>query len=79
MTEDPGIVTTIHPDPTKLTIELINREIAALKELVFVRINVIDRDMAKIPLDVEKAIAQLQILIETRLTGMQTQFRELRR
>lgn len=78
------------PDPTALTTQQLNREIAALKELVFVRLDAMDNatalfhaNVTRVPTDTDRQIQHLQALMsETfalqteKFTSVQTQFTE---
>jgi len=62
------------PDPTTLTTQQLWREIAALKELVFTRLDSIEKaiivahdDMVRVPTEVQKAISTLKDLHEEKL------------
>lgn len=65
------------PDPTKLTVDLLNHEIAALKEIVFTRFEGMDRALGlanvaiqKQPQEFDKVVGHLKDLLETRLGAM---------
>lgn len=63
-------------DPTTRTTEVLSREIASLKELLYSRIEAIENavkvahdDLVRVPTETQKAVASLQLLLETRITG----------
>jgi len=65
------------PDPSKLTTEQLLREVAALKEIMFTRLEgmdkaivLFDENMTRVPTDTDKQISHLRALLETRLDGM---------
>jgi hypothetical protein len=65
------------PDPSKLTTEQLDREIAALKEIVFTRLEGMDRALTlatetinRQPTETEKAIGHLRDMLGARMNGM---------
>lgn len=65
------------PDPSVLTTQQLWREIGALKELIFSRMNAIERaitvahdDMVRVPTEVQKAISTLKELHEEKLRSI---------
>ena len=65
------------PDPTRLTTEQLRREIAALKEVVFTRLNCLEDEMARVIKDVDgrpeaikEAIQHLKDMLGARMNGM---------
>lgn len=78
------------PDPSLLTTQQLTREIATLKELIFVRLDAMDKamvlfheDMTRVPTDTDKQIRHLhELMIETfdrhleKFASVQTQFIE---
>lgn len=63
-------------DPTTRTTEVLSREIASLKELLYSRIDGLERavqvahdDLVRVPTEVQQAVASLQSLLEVRITG----------
>jgi hypothetical protein len=78
----PRIVTTT-PDPSVLTTEALAREILALKELVFIRLDGMDKavdlfseTLTRTPTDVDKQISHLKALHEEKFQGVEKQFME---
>jgi hypothetical protein len=68
---------TPRPDPTKLTTDQLYREIAALKEIVFTRLDGMDRalsvatdDLNRQPTAIDKAIDHLKDMLGARMNGM---------
>jgi hypothetical protein len=65
------------PDPTLLTTAALTREIAALKDVVFTRLDGMDRaivlfdaNITRVPTETDRAILHLKELLESRLDGM---------
>jgi hypothetical protein len=65
------------PDPTELTTQALLREIAALKELIFTRLDGNDRailvfneNLTRVPTATDRAVAQLKELQDTRIDGV---------
>jgi hypothetical protein len=83
-------VANAQPDPTVRTIEQLQREVSALKELHGVRLEAMDKaikiaheDLVRVPTDVQKAVSALHdVLMETfkihdeKFSGVQRQFEE---
>lgn len=70
------------PDPTRMTTQQITREIANLREIVFTRIDGMDRALTlanesihRQPNDAEKIVEQLRVLVSTRIDGIDHQLR----
>jgi hypothetical protein len=66
----------LQSDPTLLTTQQLLREVSALKELVFTRLEAIDtsirvshEDLVRVPTDVQKQVAALKELMEARIDG----------
>src|ERR1044071_7880502 len=71
------------PDPTILTTQQLQREISALKEIIFTRLDANDKavqllheDVTRVPTDTDKAIAHLKELHNERFEGIEKQFSE---
>src|SRR6478672_11107389 len=71
------------PDPTTLTTAALLREIASLKEIVFTRLDAMDRAMmvfsdaiTRAPTDVDKQIAHLKELHQEKFESIVKQFSE---
>jgi len=71
------------PDPTILTTLQLQREISALKEIIFTRLDANDKavellhaDVTRVPTDTDKAIAHLKELHNERFEGIEKQFSE---
>lgn len=71
------------PDPTLLTTQQLLREMSALKELLFTRLEGMDRatdllhaNFTQVPSDVDRAVTHLKDLHDERFTSIETQFRE---
>jgi hypothetical protein len=78
------------PDPTRLTMEALQREASSLKELVFTRLTAMDKavelfanNLNRVPTDVDKQVGNLKDLhnerfnrVDTQLVGIQLQFAE---
>jgi hypothetical protein len=65
------------PDPTRLTTEQLDREVRSLKEIVFTRLEGMDKALSlateaitHTPTEAQRTVDQLKGLIETRLLGM---------
>lgn len=76
----PGDVRPI-PDPTLLTTQQLNREIAALKETIDTRLNAMDKaqekfesNLQRVPSETDKAIKQLREVMEQALLRVDTRF-----
>jgi hypothetical protein len=70
-------------DPSSLTTQQLWREIAALKELVFIRLEGIEKaikvahdDLVRVPTDVMKQVGNLRDLHEEKFASVQKQFQE---
>lgn len=68
-------------DPTSLTTQMILREIAALKELVFTRLQAMDTaivvahdDLVRVPTEVQKAVGNLESLHDEKFKGVEKEF-----
>jgi hypothetical protein len=71
------------PDPTLLTTQQLLRELAGLKEIVFTRLDAMDKavelfdmNLTRVPTETDKAIEHLKELHEEKFTSVQTQFKE---
>src|ERR1043165_1319156 len=71
------------PDPTLLTTQQLQREISALKEIIFTRLDANDKavqllheDVTRVPTDTDKAIAHLRELHDERFESIEKQFSE---
>jgi hypothetical protein len=67
------------PDPTLLTQQQIFREIGALRELVFTRLDAMDKavelfkaDLVRVPTDTDKQVSQLRDLHQEKLDSIRT-------
>lgn len=70
-----------NPDPTLLTTQALFREIAALKELIFTRLDATDRALAlfqenltRVPTDTDKQVGYLKELHAERFASVEQQF-----
>ena len=71
------------PDPTILTTQQLQREISALKEIIFTRLDANDKavqllheDVTRVPTDTDKAIAHLRELHDEMFRSVSNQFKE---
>src|SRR5678815_4018265 len=71
------------PDPTILTTQQLQREVAALKEVIFTRLDANDKavqllheDVTRVPTDTDKQIAHLKELHEEKFASIVKQFFE---
>ncbi len=71
------------PDPTLLTTQQLLREMANLKEVIFTRLDGMDRAMivfteaiTRVPTDVDKQVGHLKELHDEKFDGIQRQFHE---
>lgn len=71
------------PDPTSRTVEQLREAISNLKEVVFTRIDAMDRaitllgeNTTRVPTDVDLRVGQLKELVLEMLAGVQLQFKE---
>lgn len=78
-----GYGSTPVPDPTVLTTAALTREIAALKEIVFTRLDGMDRaiivfneNITRVPTEVDKQVAHLKALHDEKFKSIQVQFLE---
>lgn len=81
--QHPGFVPA-GPDPTPRTLDSLQREVAFLKELVFTRLDGMDKALAlfqenltKFPTDTDKQVHTLRELHEERFRSMDTRFAEV--
>jgi len=78
-----GGVQTPIPDPTTLTTEIIRREFNSLKELIFSRLDAMDKAMdlfseniTRVPTDTDKQIMHLKELHNEKFDSISVQFKE---
>lgn len=78
-----GIGSTPIPDPTQLTVQMMAREMGALKEIIFTRLDAMDRaivlfndGITRVPTDTDKQISHLKELHDEKFASIQTQFSE---
>jgi len=71
------------PDPTVLTTQQLQREVAALKEIIFTRLDANDKavqllheDVTRVPTDTDKQIAHLKELHDEKFQSIENQFKE---
>ncbi len=71
------------PDPTLLTTQQLLREMCNLKEVIFTRLDAMDKAMVvfnanitRVPTDVDKQVGQLKELHQEKFTGVEKQFAE---
>src|SRR6185503_2831523 len=71
------------PDPTVLTTQQLQREVAALKEIIFTRLDANDKavqllheDVTRVPTDTDKQIAHLKELHEEKFDSIDQQIKE---
>src|SRR5678816_2500369 len=71
------------PDPTLLTTQQLIREMSNLKEVIFTRLDAMDRAMivftdqiTRVPSDVDKQVGQLKELHQEKFAGVEKQFAE---
>ena len=71
------------PDPTLLTTQQLLREMSNLREVIFTRLDAMDKAMdlfreniTRVPTDVDKQVGHLKALHEEKFMGVQKQFEE---
>jgi hypothetical protein len=71
------------PDPTVLTTQQLQREVASLKEIIFTRLDANDKavqllhqDVTRVPTDTDKQIAHLKELHNEKFISIENQFKE---
>jgi cation transport regulator ChaB len=67
-----------HPDPSTLTTAALTREVEALKELMFTRLDAMDKamelfqnDITRVPTDTDRQIKQLSDLLDEKFKGIE--------
>jgi hypothetical protein len=83
MADEKYQITERQMDPSALSTQQLWREIAALKELVFTRLEAIEKaikvshdDLTRVPTDVQKQVGNLKELHEEKFASVQKQFEE---
>jgi hypothetical protein len=75
---NPRRISTPNPDPTVLTTASLLREITSLKELVFTRLDGMDRAVTLVPQETDKQISHLKELHDSRFTELQDRMQSIR-